>query len=59
LREETEAAALADVDALGGGRDEREDLGTDKGVVKDDSGGLEQAQAFDGEEIRITGACAD
>ena len=36
LREKTEAAALADIYALRGGREERKNLRADKGVVKDD-----------------------
>ena len=59
LREEAEAGALADVDALGGGGDEREDLRADERIVEDDVGGLQEAQRFDGEEIGVTGAGAD
>ena len=59
LGEETEASAFADVDALGGGRDEREDFWGDEGVVENDFGGLEEACGFAREEVGVAGARAE
>jgi hypothetical protein len=59
LGEETEAAALADVDELRGWRDQGEDFGADEGVVEDDVGGFEETHGLAREEVWIAGAGAD
>jgi hypothetical protein len=59
LGEEPDTAALADVDAFGGGRDKGKDFGADERVVENDVGGLEQTGSLGGEEFGITGSGAD
>lgn len=59
LSEQAKTGALADVYALGGGRDEAEDFGADERVVENDLGGLKNAEGFNGKEVGITGSSAD
>lgn len=59
LGEEAEAGALADVNAFGGGGNEVENFRADEGVVKDDIGGLQDAEGFEGEEFGVSGAGAE
>jgi len=59
LREKTEAAAFADIDALRGSGDELEDCGADEGVVEDDVCAFQDARSLAGEKFGITRARAD
>ena len=59
LREFVGGFFLADVDALGVGRGEIEEGGVGEVIVEDGVGLLEDAAAFDGEELRVSGAGAD
>ena len=59
LGEGVDGLLLAGVDALGVGRGQIEQRGGGQAIEEDGVGLLEDAAAFDGDELRIAGACAD
>jgi hypothetical protein len=59
LRDALRAAPLADIHDLSGCARKGEDRRGNKIVVKEDIGGLNEAQSFDSEEVGVSGTCAD